>query len=126
MAKRIFISFAIEDDYARDFLVQQAKDERSPFVFTDMSVKKPWDSAWKTECRQRIKGCEGVIALISKKTRTADGARWEMWCADDEGIPMIGVHIHANDKGVIPTELVGHKVIEWTWPGIAAFVDGLK
>ena len=125
MAKKIFISFAIEDRYARDHLIGQAKNNRSPFEFTDLSVKQAWDSAWKTKCRERIKLCDGVIALISKKTYNADGARWEMKCADEEGIPMLGVHIHKDDKGVIPTELKGHKVIEWSWPGIDSFIRGL-
>ncbi len=125
MAKRVFISFAIEDRYARDFLVQHAKDKRSPFEFIDMSVKEPWDKAWKTRCRERIKGCRGVIALISKKTRAADGARWEMWCANDEKKPMLGVHIHADDKGAIPPELAGYKVIEWDWADIASFINKL-
>lgn len=125
MAKRIFVSFAIEDKFARDFLVQQAKDNRSPFEFTDMSVKEPWDSSWKTKCRERIKGCDGVIALLSRNTASAAGARWEMGCAKDEGVPMIGVHISKDAKGPIPSELSGYKVIEWSWPGIAAFIDGL-
>ncbi len=125
MAKRIFISFAAEDSWTRDYLVGQAKNNNSPFEFTDMSVKQSWDSSWKTNCRTRIKGCDGVVALISKKTWNADGARWEMKCASEEGIPMLGVHIHSDDKGAIPAELSGCRVIEWTWPGIAAFIDGL-
>jgi hypothetical protein len=55
MSKRIFISFAIEDANLRDFLVGQAKNNKSPFEFIDMSVKEPWDSAWKTKCRTKIK-----------------------------------------------------------------------
>ncbi|NJM73956.1 MAG: hypothetical protein HC862_29770 [Scytonema sp. RU_4_4] len=125
MQKRIFISFAVEDSNARDFLVGQARGERSPFEFMDMSVKQPWDNAWKTNCRRKIKGCDGVIALLSKKTWNADGARWEMKCAAEEGIPLIGVHIYKDDKGAIPPELAGHKVIEWTWVGIASFINGL-
>lgn len=125
MAKRVFISFAIEDDNARDFLVGQARNNSSPFEFVDMSVKEPWSSSWKTNCRTRIKGCDGVVALISKNTSKADGARWEMKCASEEGIPMIGVHIHKDDKGAIPDELRGYKVIEWSWDGIASFIDSL-
>ncbi len=73
MVKRVFVSFAIEDAYARDFLVQQAKDNRSPFEFTDMSVKEPWSSSWKTNCRQRIKGSDGVIALIQRFAELCSG-----------------------------------------------------
>lgn len=125
MSKRIFISFAIEDEYARDFLVGQAKDNKSPFDFTDMSVNEPFDDSWKTRCRTRIKGCDGVIALISKHTRLADGAKWEMNCANEEEIPMMGVHIHKEDKGEVPPQLEGHRVIEWSWEGIAKFINSL-
>ena len=127
MAKthRIFISFAVEDAQYRDMLRGQARNERSPFEFVDMSVKEPWDNQWKTMCRTKIKGCDGVIALLSKKTGNAEGARWEMKCAIEEGIPIIGVHIHKDDKGAIPPELQGKKVIEWTWAGIKRFLDSL-
>ncbi len=127
MAKsnRIFIAFEKEDATYRDLLVGQAKNNKSPFDFVDMSVKEPWDSEWKTKCRSKIKGCDGVIALLSTKTWSADGAKWEMKCAKEEGIPMIGVHIDKNNKGTIPVELSGKKVIEWTWDGIANFIDGL-
>jgi len=127
MAKthRIFISFAFEDAKYRDMLKGQARNDRSPFEFVDMSVKEPWDSQWKTRCRAKIKGCDGVIALLSKRTWNADGARWELKCAIEEGIPIIGVHIHKDDKGAIPPELKGKKVIEWTWAGIKQFLDSL-
>jgi hypothetical protein len=122
---RIFISFAADDAYARDFLVGQAANAKTPFEFVDMSVKEPWEDSWKIRCRTKIKGCDGVIALISKKTMAADGARWEMKCANEEKIPMIGIHISKDDKGPIPPELSGKKVIEWSWDGIAAFINGL-
>ena len=64
--KRIFISFAIEDENLRDLLKGQARNKNSPFEFVDMSVKQPWDSKWKTNCRIRIKGCDGVISIITK------------------------------------------------------------
>ncbi len=123
--KKVFISFAIEDKFARDHLVHQSKDHRAPFTFYDMSVKNPWDNSWKTRCRERIKQCDGVVALLSKKTRSADGAKWEMKCTVDEGVPIIGVHIHKDDKGQIPSELEGKKIINWTWDGINKFIDSL-
>ncbi|MBU2529924.1 MAG: TIR domain-containing protein [Elusimicrobia bacterium] len=123
--KKVFISFAIEDKFARDHLVHQSEDRRAPFTFYDMSVKNPWDSSWKTRCRERIKQCDGVVALLSKRTRVADGAKWEMQCAVDEGVPIIGVHIHKDDKGQIPLEIEGKKIINWTWDGINNFIDSL-
>jgi hypothetical protein len=122
---RIFISFAMEDVRYRDLLVGQARNEQSPFSFVDMSVKEPWDEQWKTNCRKKIKSCDGVISLLSKNTTNADGARWEMNCAVEESIPIIGVHIHSDDKGPIPPELSGKKVIEWSWNGINSFLNSL-
>ena len=127
MAKnyRIFIAFAAEDAKYRDLLKGQAKNEKSPFDFVDMSVKEPWDRQWKTNCRTKIKGCDRVTALLSKKTYNADGSRWEMRCAKEEGVPMIGIHIHSDEKGAIPPELNGKKVIEWDWKEIAKFLNSL-
>lgn len=124
-AKRIFISFAIEDEQYRDFIVQQAKDDRSPFTFTDMSVKEPLPGNWKSRCRARIRRCDGMIAMLSKQTWNAGGARWEMKCANEEGVPLIGVHIQKDNKGAIPPELDGNEVIEWTWDGIRHFMDSI-
>jgi len=123
--KRIFISFAIEDANYRDLLKGQSLNTNSPFTYTDMSAKEAWDNQWKTRCRTRIKGCDGVIALISKHTRNADGAKWEMQCANEEGIPMMGIHIHKDDKGQIPPQLSGKRVVSWSWSAITNFINSL-
>ncbi len=83
--KRIFVGFAVEDKRCRDLLRGQARLGGCPIEYTDMSAKQAWDSAWKTRCRTRIKGCDGFVALLSKNVRTADGARWEIKCAVEEG-----------------------------------------
>ncbi len=123
--KRMFISFAVEDKWARDYLVGQAKNEKSPFEFVDMSVKEPWDSEWKKRCRTKIKGCDGVIAILSKNSAKADGEKWEMKCADEEGVPMIGIWAKKDEQVTVPAEFGKNKVIEWTWAGIAKFIDSL-
>lgn len=123
--KRLFVSFAAEDAYARDFLRGQAANDASPFEFVDMSVKSPFDENWKTQVRSRMKGCDGVIALLSRHTAQATGARWEMWCARDERKPLLGVQISKDDPGAIPPELIGSPVINWTWAGIAQFINRL-
>lgn len=124
--KRIFISFAIEDKTSRDFLVGQARNENSPFEFVDMSVKEPWDSQWKTRCRTKIKGCDGVIALVSKNTKNADGQLWEISCAKEEGVPIRGIYTSSNDRPTtLPAELAGVRVMNWTWENIKNFIDSL-
>ncbi|EOA8345513.1 hypothetical protein GQK92_RS12850 [Enterococcus hirae] len=124
--KRIFISFAIEDSNLRDFLVGQAKNTNSPFEFVDMSVKQPWNDSWKTRCRTKIKGCDGVIAIVTKNTMNADGERWEIKCASEEKIPVLGIWGNDNHLGVkIPPELPSYKMRDWKWTNIASWINNL-
>jgi len=126
MAKRVFISFAIEDKSLRDFLVGQAKNEKSPFEFVDMSVKEPWDSAWKTRCRTKIKGCDGMLIIVTKKTRNATGQLWEISCAKEESIPRRGIWGYSDDKpATLPSELDGVRIMNWTWANIKSWIDSL-
>lgn len=124
--KRIFISFAIEDRIYRDHLVEQGRNARSPFEFIDMSVKEPYmQREWQQRCRTKLKRCHGAIVLLSKNTYHSSGARWEIKCAREEGVPIIGMHIRKNDKGAIPPELKGKKIIEWTWDNVDQFIKKL-
>jgi len=123
---RLFISFAMEDIRARDLFVGQARHERTPFDFADFSVKRPWDSEWKTQCRSRIKGCDGMIVLISKSTAQALGQLWEIKCAKEEGIPVRGIYISSTDRPInLPSELSGVYVMNWTWDNISNFLNSL-
>ncbi len=122
--KRIFISFAIEDVRYRDFLVAQAKNDRSPFEFFDMSVKEPWKSDWKEKCRTKILGCDGMVALISKNTPNATGELFEVSCAYDEGIPVMLMYINDN-RPILPAPLKGHLVNIWSWSNLKAFISRL-
>ena|ERR1700677_3038938 len=123
--KKIFIGFAIEDRFARDNLAFQAKQNHTPFEFTDMSVKNPWDSQWKTQCRQRIKGCHGMIAFISDNTLNASGALWEISCAYEERVPILLVYIHDHGVRQTPAILAGRRIVHWTWPNITNFLNSL-
>ncbi len=126
MKKRIFISFAIEDRHYQIMLSGQRLHPRSDFEFVDMTAKQAWDEKWKTNCRTRIRGCDGVIALISKNTAGADGALWEIRCAKDEDIPLLAMYCSKDDRPrSLPAELSGVRVIDWTEDQIASFIDSL-
>ena len=123
MAKRIFTSFAVEDKTMRDLFVGQSSHARVPYEFVDMSVQDPWDSSWKTRCRERIKSCDGVIVLITKNLKSAAGAIWEIKCAKEERIPILGVYMKDATLLDTPDELNGEDKIKWTWEGIANFIN---
>ncbi|OQA65024.1 MAG: hypothetical protein BWY38_02792 [Ignavibacteria bacterium ADurb.Bin266] len=124
--KKVFVSFAVEDSKYRDFMVAQAKNKRSPFSFIDMSIKQPWsEGEWKRNCRKKIKDSDGVIVLLSNHTYHAGGARWEIKCADEENVPIMGIHVRKDDKYSIPPELSKRSVKEWSWDNISNFIDSL-
>nr|WP_254223426.1 hypothetical protein [Brevibacillus parabrevis] len=107
-------------------MVGQARNEKSPFEFIDMSVKEPWDSAWKTKCRTKIKGCDGVLIIVTKNTKKAEGQLWEIKCAKEEGIPCKGIWgSQDNRPASLPAEFGGVRVVNWTWTNIANWIDSL-
>jgi hypothetical protein len=125
---RVFISFAIEDQILRGFLVGQKNNARTSIEFTDYSVKEPWDNNWKTNCRARIKMCAGMIGIITHNTPRADGQLWELKCAVDEGIPLMLIHGYsAPEKKInsLPSIIAGHSVHPWTETNIMSFLNRL-
>lgn len=124
MAKRVFIAFASEDIYARDFLVGQAKNEDSPFEFVDMSVKQPYESEWRQKVLTKIKGCDAAIAILSKNSMDASGQLYEIRCAIDEELPILGMFAQKTDKST-PEVMKGVVCIEWSWKELKKFVDSI-
>jgi hypothetical protein len=122
--KVVFIAFAKEDEGTRNLFTGQRVHPGKPFSFTDMSVKAPYDSQWKERVRTRIRRSDGVIALISSSTPRAAGELWEISCAVTEGKPLIGVWIEKGYR-TKPSQLGSAKCIDWTWEGIATFIDSL-
>jgi hypothetical protein len=119
--KTIFIAFAIEDEKQRDLLKGQSLNTNSPFEYIDMSVKKAYDSEWKTKVRTRIRRSDGVIALISKNSLTSTGQKWEITCAKEEKKKVLGIWAYTNDR----TNVVGVNTKVWTWKAIEDFINSL-
>lgn len=123
---RVFISFAIEDRWAKEYLVGQAKNDMSPFEFTNMSINEPFDERWKSQCRARIRICDGMIAFVSKNTASASGAIWEVKTAKEERVPVIAVYTTTDGRPLsLPPEYSSLKKISWTWPSIKQFLASL-
>lgn len=124
--KRIFVSFAAQDKFVRDNLVNQAKEQGNPrFDFADISVKDPLDAKWRAMCRTEIKGCAGVIAFISKNTPDAQDECWEIKCAREEGIPIRAFWVHRDEPCGKPIELGSTPVVNWNWETISNFIYSL-
>lgn len=123
ISKVVFIAFAKEDEASRNLFSGQRVHPRSPFEFTDMSVKQPYDRAWKERTRTRIRRSDGVIALLSSSTPKADGQLWEIECAREEGKTVLGIWL--GDYRTKPAAMGSAPCKAWTWDNVAAFIDSL-
>lgn len=113
MPPRAFISFEMEDKWARDFLVQQARDQRNDIQFVDYSVQNPFDTSWKTNCRERIKQTSGTIVLVGPTTYNSSAVLWEIEETARQGNFLFGIQIHKDRTHPIPAGLPATDVIRW-------------
>ncbi|HET7690513.1 MAG TPA: TIR domain-containing protein [Nocardioidaceae bacterium] len=122
--KVVFLAFAKEDETTKILFLGQRKLTSTPYSWTDMSVKEPYDSEWKARVRTRVRRSDGVIALISSSTPDADGQLWEIACAVEEEKPLLGVWIEKGYR-TKPTEMAGARCVEWTWENVGNFISSL-
>lgn len=102
MAARAFISFEMEDRWARDFLVEHAHDADIDFEFIDYSVKEPFESKWKTNVRTRIARTKGTIVLIGETTTASEAVLWEIAETKRQEKPLLGVQINRDETHPVP------------------------
>lgn len=110
---RAFLSFVYEDKWARDFLVQHAKDRRNDITFTDYSVHEAFDEKWKTNCRARIALTRGTIVLIGATTSRSEAVLWEIAETNRQGNYIFGIQINHDKTWPIPSGLPAANVIRW-------------
>ena len=121
LTKVVFVAFAIEDERQRDFLKGQSLLTKSPFEYTDMSVKEPYSKEWKERVRTRIRRSDGVIALVSNNSLSSSGQKWEISCAKEERKTIRGIWAYTTDR----TTLSDVTTVTWTWDNIANFIESL-
>lgn len=122
MAPRAFISFEMEDAWARDFLKQHANDRRNDIEFVDYSVQNPWDSSWKTHCKERIGRTKGTIVMIGATTYKSDAVLWEIQETIRQGHYMFGIQINRDLTHPAPLGLPTKNVIRWDFDQIVAWL----
>lgn len=123
---RAFISFEMEDKWARDFLAQHAKDEKNDIEFYDYSVKDPFDSKWKTECVKRIGLTKGTIVLVGPTTSKSEAVLWEIAETISQSHYIFGIQINRDKTHPIPKGLPSQNVIRWDFEQIGSWLKTWK
>jgi hypothetical protein len=119
---RAFISFQMEDKWARDFLLQNARDKRTDIAFVDYSVQDPFNSAWKTQCRDRIAKTKGTIVLVGQTTHKSEAVKWEIAETTRQSHYLFGIQIHRDKTHTIPAGLPAKNVISWDFDQIVKWL----
>ena len=122
MAPRAFISFQMEDKWARDFLVQHAKDKGNDIEFVDYSVQDPFDTAWRTNCANRIGESKGTIVLVGPTTWQSSAVLWEIAETVRQEHCMFGIQIHRDKNHPLPAGLPSKDVIRWDFGQIVGWL----
>ncbi len=117
-APRAFISFEMEDKWARDFLIQHAKDKKNDIEFYDYSVHEPFDEKWKTNCKARIAQTKGTIVLIGSTSYKSEAVLWEIAETKRQELPIFGIQISSDKTYTIPEGVPASKVIRWNFDSI--------
>lgn len=123
---RAFISFEMEDKWARDFLAQHAKDDRNDIEFYDYSVQNAFDSKWKTECVKRIALTKGTIVLVGQTTSSSEAVLWEIAETIRQGHYIFGVQINRDKTYPVPAGLPSKNVIRWDFEQIRSWLKTWK
>jgi hypothetical protein len=127
MAKRrAFISFDYDHDAKlKDLLVGQARNLDSPFEITDMSIKAPITTDWKSNARTRIKGCDVVVVICGEHTHTASGVSAEVKIAQEESVAYFLLAGYSDKNCKKPTAAKSNdKVYKWTWDNLKTLIGG--
>jgi hypothetical protein len=95
-ALRAFISFEMEDRWARDFLIEQTRNRRNDIEFVDYSVHEPLDEMWKMNCRQRIARTKGTIVLIGETSWKSEAVLWEIAETERQDHYMFAIQINSG------------------------------
>jgi hypothetical protein len=124
---RTFISFDFDHDETSKilFVGQGKKDSPTPFTVEDWSSKSVLpESQWEALIKKKLNRCHLLIVLVGRYMGSASGVRREIRFARDCDVPYFGVYVDgANSSSTLPTGLARNRVVQWTWPNVAAGID---
>jgi hypothetical protein len=115
--KRTFISFDYDNDqFLKEALVGQAKNDDSPFDLADHSNKEHLTGDWKEKTRSKIKGCDVVVFMCGENTHKATGVNAELKMAQEEAIPYFMVWGYDGKTCTKPLAAkTTDNIYKWDW-----------
>ena len=125
---RAFISFDFDhDDDLRNALVGQARNNNSPFDFSNWSVKEPLTGDWKKKVRDRIALTSLTVVICGHHTHAATGVSAELEITRERGKPYFLLRGRADNQYTKPRAArPDDKVYDWTWDNLEKLLRGQR
>lgn len=120
---RAFISFRMEDLWARDFLKEHVRDTKNAVEFIDYSIHDPFDSSWKRQCKLRIAETKGTIVLIGATTCQSEPVEWEIKETLEQGHQIFGIQVNDGETHPLPKGIPSEGVIRWDFTQISSWLS---
>lgn len=115
---------AEQDGLFRNLFTAQWSRAGDQARFLDLPEDGTCAQKWRNDVRTRIRGCDGVIALIGGYTPVSAGQLWQIQCAVAESKPLLGLWVE-SDRRVKPVEMGSARCESWSWENIGDFLDRL-
>ena len=122
--KTVFLAFAEQDELFRDLFTAQWDRSGDQARFLDPPAGEDRPGEWRKDVQERIRGCDGVVALIGGGTSASAAALWQIRCAVAEGKPLLGLWVETEHRSK-PAEMGPARCESWTWENIGDFIDRL-
>lgn len=122
--KRVFVAYAADDFKHREALERHRPDAPRALRYVDMPAATPGSAKWKSQARETVLGCDGVIVLVSRHTSGAASVMWQLACAKEAGKRILAVRIGSGDSAARPG-LDGQPVVDWDQSEIERFLASL-
>jgi len=106
----------MDDQHAKELLIQQAKSDKFDLDFTNYALDEPFDEKWKTQCKDKISKTSVTICLIGEKTSDREAVNWELETSYELGKKVFGIRIYKDKSHIIPKPIRDNnsKVINWS------------
>ncbi len=121
---RLFVACAPQDAKFSELIGAKARADRLPLVLAGFGEGRVDEIGWQLECRRRIRSARALVVLISPHTSGSPRALWQVRCARELGLPVVGITVSFEDeieggRG----EVVGmESIVGWKWKTIAAML----